>query len=135
MLDVRAVVELGEHAQQSDAADRPPADKFDQAVGGISLRGNEHRAAGEFAVAEGKKKAAAFVPFLVIVAPKAKSAAPQLNDAYEDSKQITKITERFEIAIRQRTYIGSETQAKKVERIDFSRGVRQPNQIDWALSV
>src|SRR5580704_4042990 len=101
MLDVCTVIKLGEHAQQSNASDRPPADKFDQAVGGVGLRGNEHRAAGEFAVAERKKKTAAFIPFLVIVATQAKSAAPQLDYTNENSKQIAKITERFEIAIGQ----------------------------------
>ena len=135
MFDVRAVIEFGKHAQQSDASDWPPAHKLDQAVRGIGLRRDEHRAASEFAVAERKKEAAALIPFLVIVATQTKSAAPQLNDAHKHTEQIAKIAERFEIAIGQSTHVRCEAQAKKVERIDFAFRMRQPNQIDGALSV
>src|SRR5271155_3479299 len=135
MFDVRAVVELREHAQQSDAADRPPADELDQAVGRIGLGRDKHRAAGKFAVAEGKKKAAALVPIFVFIASQTKGAAAQLNDADEDTEQIAEITERLEVAIGQRTNISGETKAEKIERINFAFGVRQANQIDGAHSA
>src|SRR5580658_8157225 len=124
MFDVRAVIELREHAQQSDAAYRPPADELDQAVRGIGLRRDQHRAAGEFAVAEGKKKAAALVPILIFIASQTKRAASQLNHADEDAEQIAKIAEGLEIAIGQRTDVSGETKAEKIERINVAFGVR-----------
>src|SRR5579863_4395613 len=85
MRDVRAVIELREHAQQPNSSDGPPAYKLDQAVRGIGLRSDEHRAAGEFAVVEGKKKAAALVPIFVVVATQPKRTSPQLHDTNENS--------------------------------------------------
>src|SRR5271154_3664444 len=133
MFDVRAVIKLREHSQQSDAPNRPPAHKLDQAVRRIGLRRDEHGAAGEFAVAERKKKASAFVPLVVVIATQTKSAAPKLNDTHKHAEKIAEIAEGFEIAIGQSTHVRCEAQAQKVERIDFAFSMRQPNQIDGAL--
>src|SRR5207344_1482934 len=45
-------------------------------------------------------------------------------------QQVAQIAERLEIAIGQSAHIRRKTQAKKVERIDVTLGMREPNQID-----
>src|SRR5690348_12981289 len=62
MLDMGAVVEARQHTQQAEAADGPPADKFDETVGRVGLRSDEHRPTSVLAVVEGEEQAAAVVP-------------------------------------------------------------------------
>jgi len=66
MLDVRAVVEPGQIANQPQSADWPPVDVFNQAVVDSGRGGDHHRAAGELAVIERHKEAAAAIEFQVI---------------------------------------------------------------------
>src|SRR5258707_11753347 len=84
MANVSAVVEFGQHAEKTQAADGSPANEFDEAVGGIGVGRDEHRAAGEFAVVECEEQAAAGVPFLFVVGAQDQCAAVQLNNTDED---------------------------------------------------
>src|SRR5260370_26171139 len=122
VLEVRAIVKLRQSAEQAQAADGSPADKFDQAVGRIGMRRDEHVAAGKFAVVEREKEAAAFVPGCVVVAAKGKGAATQLDDAYEDTEQVAEMAERLERTIRCHAHIGRESRAQYIERIEFASG-------------
>src|ERR1700722_15952185 len=88
MFDVRAIVEFWQQPQQTEAADRPPANEFNQAVGGIGIGSNQHGAAGEFAVIEGEEQAAAAVPIFVVIAAQDECAALELNDADENPEEI-----------------------------------------------
>src|SRR5580658_10111566 len=135
MLDVRAVIKPGQHTQQAEAADGSPAHEFDEPVGGIGLRSDEHRTAREFAVAEGEKQAAAFVPVFVFIAAQTKCSPAQLNDADKHAEQVAEIAERLEIAIGERAHVRSEAEAEKIKRIHFACGVRETNQIDGPLAA
>ena len=72
--------------RRPEAADRSPANEFDETVGGIGVGRYQHGAAGEFAVVEGEKKAAAGVPFLFVVGAQDEGAALQLRDADENAE-------------------------------------------------
>ena len=56
MFDVRTVVEFGKGSKQSDASDGSPADKFDEAVGGVGIGSDEHGAASVLAVVKSEKQ-------------------------------------------------------------------------------
>src|ERR1700739_502125 len=99
MLDVRAVVKSWQHAQKTEAADGPPADEFDKAVGGGGLRSDEHGAAGVLTVVEGEEEGAALVPILVVVTPECKGTAAELHYAQENTEKIAERTEGFEVTI------------------------------------
>src|SRR5713226_5841527 len=68
MLDVRPVVESRKIAQQAEAADRAPSHKFNEPIGGIGIRRDEHRAARVLAVVERQEKRPSLVPFLIVIA-------------------------------------------------------------------
>jgi hypothetical protein len=89
MLDVRAVVKFWQHAQESEAANGAPADEFDEAVGRVGLRSDEHGAAGVLAVVEREEEAAALVPIFVVVAAKRERTAAELDYAQENAEKIT----------------------------------------------
>src|SRR4029077_10041560 len=135
MLDVRAVVKFRQHAQESEAANGAPADEFDQAVGGVGMRSDEHGAAGVLAVVEREEEAAALVPIFVVVAAKSERTAAELDYAQENAEEIAERTERLEVAIRQRCYIGGESHAQQIEGEDFTFGVREAEEIDGALAI
>src|SRR5690348_16386185 len=105
MRNVRAVIQPGKHAQQTEATDGAPANELDQAVGRIGVGSDEHGAAGKFAVIESKKEAARFVPVAVFVTAKAKRSPAKLGNADEYAKQISKITERLKVAIGERAHV------------------------------
>src|SRR5262249_36402666 len=129
-MDVRTVVEPREHTQQSQTADGAPADKFDEAVGGVGLGRDEHRATSVLAVVEGEKKTAPVVPDGFVVAAQRKSTALQLNHADKYAEQITQVAERLEHAIGNRADISREADTENVERINLPTGVRKANEID-----
>src|SRR5205823_6518984 len=89
MLDVRAVVKPRQVAQQTKPSDRPPANKFDQTIGGIGLRSDKHGSAGVFAIVESKEKRAPLVPLLVFIAAQRERPTVQLRHAHEYAKQIS----------------------------------------------
>ena len=67
VIEMRTAVQARQHAQQAEAANRPPADEFDEAVGRISIGSDKHGAAGVLAVVEGEEKAAASIPFGFVI--------------------------------------------------------------------
>src|ERR1700693_2090494 len=124
MREVRAVIQLRQHAHQTEAPDGPPTDEFDQAVGGIGLWRDQHRAASVFAVVESEKEAAPLVPILVVVTAQRKGTPAQLNDARKNTEKIAELAQRFEEPIGQGANIGREADAAEIARIAFSGGVR-----------
>ena len=112
MLDVSAVVVSRKHAEKAEAADGAPANEFDETVGGIGLWGDEHSAAGVFAVVESEKEAATFVPVCVTVAAQGEGGATQLDHAGENSEQIADSTERLEHAVRESGNVSGEADAQ-----------------------
>src|SRR5712692_7278328 len=111
MFDVRSVIEPVQIAQQAKPADRPPADKFDETIGGISLRGYKHRATGILAVVESEEKRAPLVPLRIPIASQGKRAPAQLHDAYENTEQVTQVSKGLEHTIGQSRNIRGETNA------------------------
>ncbi len=95
MFNMRAVVKLGQHAQQAEAADGSPTYKFDEAIVGIGVGRDHHGAAGELAVVESQKQTAPRVPFFVIVTAQCERPPIQLRDANEDAEQIAEMAERL----------------------------------------
>src|SRR5882757_1034536 len=132
MFYVRAVVESRQSAQQAQAPDGAPTNKFDVAVGRIGIGRDEHRAASVLAVVESEEERAAIVPLGVFIAAKRERPATQLRDAHEHAEQIPQRAERLEIAIGERADVRGETEAKNIERIDFAVAVRKTNEIDVA---
>src|SRR6267154_2436572 len=106
MTNMSAIVKFWQHAQQAETADRAPANEFDERVRGISIGGDEHGAAGVFAVVEGEKEAEAVVPILIVVATKGESAAAKLRNANKHAEKISERAERLEVAVGQDSHIG-----------------------------
>src|SRR5436305_12735237 len=116
MLHASAVVDHRQHAKNAQAADRSPANEFDESVGGISVWGDEHGAACVFAVVEGQKEAAAIIPICVRIAAKSEGAAAKLRYAHQDSKKVTEGAQRLKIAVGQSSYVRGESHAYQIER-------------------
>src|SRR5262249_27970657 len=114
MLDMAPVIELGQGAQEADAADRTPADKLDQTVGCVGLRGDFHSSAGKLAVVKGQKKRAALVPVSIFIAAQSKHATAELSDPDQHAEQIADMAERLEQAIGDGGHVGGETDAQEI---------------------
>src|SRR5215471_16228615 len=99
---MRSVVEAVQIAQQTKPPNRTPAHEFDEAVGGIGVRGDEHFPAGILTVVEGQEKRAPFVPVLLTVAAQRKSAPLQLYYPHKNAEQIPQRAKRFECPIGER---------------------------------
>src|SRR5258706_109908 len=132
MFNMRTIVETRQVAKQAQPSDGAPAHKFNQPVGSIRLRRDQHCAACIFAVAERKEKRAPFVPLRIVIAPQRDRAAAQLHHAHEYTEQISQIAERLEHAVGQNSNVSRKTHTQKIEGVDFPRGVRQPQEIDSA---
>jgi len=130
MLQMAAIIEFGQIAEQAETADGAPAHELDETVGRIGIGSDEHGAAGVFAVVKGEEEAAAFVPFGFVVATKDKSASFELNDANENSEKIAEMAERFEDAIGESTDISSEAEAENVEGKNFAPSMGEADEID-----
>ena len=104
-----AVVKFRQHAQESEATNGAPADEFDEAVGGIGVRSDQHGAAGVLAVVEGEKEAAALVPIFVIVAAQDEGAAAKLRYANENSEKVADRAEGLEATVGEGGYVSSKS--------------------------
>src|SRR5713101_1601740 len=135
MFDMRAVIKTRQCAEQAQPADRAPADKFNEPVGWISLRRDEHRAARVLAVVERQEKSAPLVPILVVIAAQGQRAPAQLHHAHKHTEQITKIAKRLEHAIGQSSDISRKANAQKIEGIDFAGGVCQAQKVDGSSAA
>src|SRR5262249_37066031 len=91
--------------------------------------------AGELAVIEGEKEAAAIVPSCVVVAFVSEGAAAKLDDANKYAKQVAQRTKRLEKTVRQCCDIGCESDAEKIERIELTLGVCEANEVDGARAT
>src|SRR5260370_6723752 len=132
MFNMRTVVETRQVAKQAQPSDGAPAHKFNQPVGGMRLRRDQHWAAGVFAVAERQEKRAPLVPLRIVIASQRHGAAAQLHHAHEYTEQISQIAERLEHAVGQNSNVSRKTHTQKIEGVDFAGRVRQPQEIDSA---
>src|SRR5258705_11308872 len=121
MFDVGAVVEFRQHAEQTQAADRSPADKFDEAIGWIGVGRYQHAAAGEFAVVEGEKQAAAGGPFFFVVGAQDEGAALHFRFPDEKNQKKAPMAEGVEKTNGGNAGHGGGVKACKGERSDISR--------------
>src|SRR6516164_7194995 len=135
MMDVRAIVEPRQVTQQTQPPNGPPAHKFDQPVGRIGFRRDQHSPTRVLAVVEREEQRTPFVPFLVSVAAQREGTAVQLHHADEYPKQVAQRSEGLERAVGQRRDIGGKADAQKVEGKNFAGGVVQANQINGALAI
>src|SRR6266849_5220981 len=129
VLQVCAVVQRGQIVEQAEAADRPPTNELNQAVGSIGMRRNHHLAACEFAVVEAEKEAAAAVEFRGVVQTHGKSAAAQAHQPDQHTEEIPKLTERRAAAMRESSNVGRKTDAEQVDGIEHAAGVREAEQV------
>src|SRR5579863_2437195 len=135
MFEVAAVVESGKSTQRAEAADRSPADKFNEAVGRIGVGSDKHGAAGIFAVVKGEEKAAPGVPLGFVIGSEMKRATLELRQADENAEKIAEVSERFECAIGERADVGGKSNAEDVERKNFSGSVREADQVNGTGAI
>src|SRR5438045_7166191 len=124
MIDMRAVVKTRQCAEQSQPADRAPADKFNEPVGRIRVRRNQHPAARVLAVVEGQEKSAPLIPLLIVIAAQSQRAPAQLHHAHENTEQIAEIAKRLEHSIGQSSDISGKANAQEIEGIEDRKSTR-----------
>ncbi len=79
VLNVCAIVETAQVADQAKPSDRAPADVFDQAVIDLGSGGDHHRPTRELAVIEGQEQTAAIVTLRFSLDAKRKWAAVETS--------------------------------------------------------
>src|SRR5579885_79882 len=126
---VRTIIQLGQIAEQAEAADRTPANELDKSIRDVGVRSDQHFAAGVLGIVESKKEHAAFVPVLFVVASEREGAPAQRHNARKNAQQIAKRAERLQAAIGERRDIGCEAQAEKVEGNDLAFRVLKAQQV------
>src|SRR5260370_22174693 len=132
MFNMRTIVETRQVAKQAQPSDGAPAHKFNQPVGGIRVRRDQHCAAGVLAVVERQEKIGPFVPLRIVIATQRHGAAAQLHHAHEYAEQISQIAERLKHAVGQSSNISGKTNTQKMEGVNCASGMRQPQKIDSA---
>src|SRR6267143_1281765 len=130
MFDMRTVIKTRQCKEQTQPADRAPADKFNEPVGSIRLRRDEHCAARVLAVVERQEKSAPPVPLLIVIATQRQGSPAQLHHAHENTEQITEIAKRLEHTIGQSGDISRKSNAQEIEGVDFAGGMCQAQKID-----
>src|SRR5579863_5740070 len=117
MIDVGAVVQSWQVADEANAADRAPADVFDQSVVYLGLRSDHHGAAGEFAVVKGQKKTGTAVDFAVAIDAQGKRTALQASKRNKDCGLVAQFAPGTEFAGAQGSNVGGESHAEKVDEV------------------
>src|SRR5207247_1051160 len=133
--EVQAAEDPENRATQAKPADRAPAHEFNEPIGGIRVRRDEHCAAGVLAVVKRQEKRAPLVPLPIVIAAQGKRAPAQLHNADENPEQITEVAKRLEHAVGQGSNISSEANAQEVEGIDFARSVGQPEKVNGTCAA
>src|SRR5271156_4469146 len=98
MMNVRAGEEARQSPDEAESVDGTPADAFDEAVGGIGVRGDHHVAAGELAVVEGEKKDGVAIEFFCFCFGQAVREGEmfELHEAREYAEDVAKLAPAFE---------------------------------------
>src|SRR5882762_6917566 len=108
MVDVRAIIQSGQIANQSDAPNRSPADKLDQSVVYLSPWSDHHGAAGEFAVAESKEQTRPTINFLFAIYLQWKRPPSETCQANKDGRLVANLSPTAETASTQCSHIRRE---------------------------
>src|SRR5487761_471172 len=132
MLDVRAIKKRMKIAEQSDAPDWPPANIFDQTVARIGLRSDHHFAARKFAIAEGKKQAAAPVEFCSGIGSQRKRAPVKTCQTRQHAQKIAEFAPAFEAPICDFRHIRRESERQQIDVMQFAAGVFEANHVAGA---
>src|SRR5579864_2225098 len=111
MLDVGSVIEAGKIADQSKAADGPPADIFDQAAIHFRLGGDHHGPAGKFTVIECEKEARTPIELLMAFGPHRKRTAVESSQRKKDRDEVPEFSPAAEAAGAQCGNISAESHA------------------------
>ena len=99
MTDVRAVIKRVQVRDEPEAADRAPADKFDESVAAVGIGGDAHLAAGVLRVVECQEQAASEIPLAFAVHTQWEGAAIEASKADQNSQQIAQLAEGLEAPV------------------------------------
>ena len=129
MMDVRAGEEARKSPDQSETADRAPADVFDQAVGGIGVGSDHHVAAGEFAVVEGEEEGGFAILCGSFREAMRKREMLSSHEAGEDSEDVAEFAPAFETAVGGFGDVGGEAESEEIQEIEFASGVAETDYV------
>src|ERR1700730_13283168 len=102
MVDVRAVIESRQIADQSQAPDGTPTHVLDQSVIHFRQGSNHHGATGELGVAEGDEQEVPTIDFILAIDLQGKGTPPEPRQADEDRRLIANLSPTTETAGGQR---------------------------------
>src|SRR5437899_6420652 len=134
VIQVRAVVQRVQIADQSQAANRPPADILHKAVGRIRHRRDHHFTAGKFAVAEAQEQAGPAVKLRLAIGAERKRAAAQSRQTRQHTQQISQLPQTFEFSVGDGGNIGGKADAQQVDVVKNSVFVGKPQHVAGAPS-
>jgi predicted amidohydrolase len=129
MVHVRAIVEHVQVSQQPEATDGPPKHILDQAVGGVRIGRNHHRAAGKLAVVESQEEARATLDLPIVIEAVGEGAPVKWHQAREDSKEISHMTPTLELAIGKRGGVRGKAHAEEIDKVNHSLAVSHAQHI------
>src|ERR1700746_1139833 len=98
MLDMCAVIESRQVADEGDAPNRSPADVIDQAVIGLGGGRNHHGAARVLAVVEGEEQTRSAINLSFSVSAQRKRAAAKTSQANKDGCLVSHLSPTAESA-------------------------------------
>ena len=129
MLDVRAVVEPGQIADQTQPADRSPANVFDQTVVDLGLGGDHHGATGKFAVVEGEEQAGTAIEILFVVDPQRERTAVETGQRKENRSDVSELSPGAETASAQSGHIGGKAHAQQIDVVNHAAAMAQAQDV------
>src|SRR5581483_3674286 len=135
MIQVRAVIQRVQIAQQAQAADGAPAHEFDQAVIHFGARSDHHFPAGEFAVVEREKKTAARVGSGLAIEAQWKSAPVETGETGKQGEQVAEFAHALEAPHAGGGHVGRESHAEKVDVVDGAAPVIHAQDVAGALAA
>src|SRR5579859_6983061 len=135
MLNMRAVVQSRQIANQPQPANRSPPDIFDQSVIDLSLGRDHHGAAGEFTVVKSQEQATAVVESSVALDSDWKGPAVETRQREKDRRQITQFSPPAETARTKCGDIRRKTDTQEVDEVKLARPVPQAQHIAGAATT
>src|SRR5436305_629860 len=92
MVDVRPIIQSRQVADQAGAADRSPADVFNQAIVDLGFGSDHHRTPGKFAVVETQKKTRPAIDVLRAINPQRKRPPHKSSKTDENGSLVSEFS-------------------------------------------
>src|SRR5450432_1031449 len=132
MLNMGAVVEPRQVADEPHAPNRSPSDKFDQPIISFSVGCDHHCPAGEFAVAESQEQARAAVNMRLAVGAEWKRASAKARQTNTNRGLIANFPPPSETAHAQSRHVRGEADAQQVYVMQHSVFVTQAKNVAFS---